>query len=106
MITLTEKAIEKIKEIAESEGLPLSIRIKILGSGCSGFQFDMTFEDKYSDMDETLKINEIQLIIDQMSFQYISGINIHYEEFTFGGGFKFSGGEIKSSCGCGNSYEF
>lgn len=107
MITLTSKAQEKIREIADSEGVKLIVRVKILAGGCSGFGFDMEFTDVVLDTDQSTDIDDIKIISDEMSSLYLDGIMVDYvENGVMGGGFKFSGGEIKSRCGCGNSVGF
>jgi iron-sulfur cluster insertion protein len=105
---LTEKAKEKIKEIAESEGIGhCSVRVKIVGSGCSGWTIEMEFDDRVSELDEIIKIdNDIQIIIDPLSYQYINDVKMDYEEGVISSGFRFSDGAIKGTCGCKSSYSF
>ena len=108
MITLTEKAVTKVKELSESEGIGhCNIRTKILGGGCSGYQFDLMFDDQISDSDEVLEQDGIKVVVDMLSYQYIDGITIDYiDNVVGGGGFKFFGGDIKGTCGCGSSVAF
>ncbi len=107
MIVLTDFAQEKIREIAESEGIEyLSVRAKILGGGCNGWIFDFIFDHQINDLDEVFEFNGIKLIIDQLSLQYLENITIDYLEETFGGGFKFTGSDIKNTCGCGKSVSY
>ena len=106
MIKMTEKAIKKFKEIAESEGLSNSIRIKVLGGGCAGFSFDMTFDEIINDMDEVIKQDDIQMIIDSLSYAYLENMEIDYIDLLVGGGFKFNSPDIKGSCGCGKSVAY
>ena len=104
---ITELAKEKIKEIAESEGIGhTSVRVKISGGGCSGHVFSMDFDNVPGELDETLLIDDIQVIIDPLSFQYVEGVKMDFKTTPLGSGFAFSDGEIKSTCGCGNSVEF
>jgi iron-sulfur cluster insertion protein len=106
MIYLTKLAIEKIKEFADGEGLPYIVRIKIIGGGCAGFTQDMLFDNKILDTDEQFDIEDVKLVIDQLSAQYLEDTTIDYIESQFGGGFKFINPNVKSTCGCGNSYSF
>lgn len=109
MIILTEKAINKIKEISDDEGIGhYSVRVKLLSGGCAGFSHDMEFDNSPLDTDEILNDEEygIRVLIDEMSSQYLDDVVMDYVESAFGGGFKFSGGEIKSKCGCGSSIGF
>lgn len=106
MITLTEIAQEKIKEIAESEGVKPIIRVSILGGGCASFQYNLDFETVPKDLDETFDINGITVVIDPLSAQYIEGTLVDYKEELISSGFIFISDKIKSSCGCGNSVNF
>src|SRR5271156_6369532 len=103
MIQLTDKAVSKIKEFAEAEGISLSVRLKVVGGGCSGFTNDMEFDDNISDLDEVIEQNEIKIVIDPLSFQYLDGSTIDFIDSQFGSGFKFLNPNVKGSCGCGSS---
>jgi iron-sulfur cluster insertion protein len=108
MITLTEKAIAKVKEIGEAEGIGhLTIRVSVKGGGCSGMTHDMEFSDQVSDLDEIIEIDGIKIVVDPLSFQYLENASIDYLDSPFGGGgFKFSSPDIKSTCGCGSSVSY
>jgi iron-sulfur cluster assembly accessory protein len=106
MITITDKAIGKLREFADAEGCTLSVRVSVNGSGCSGFSFALSFEDVVGENDEAFDVGGVKVIVDMMSAQYLGGITMDFHEGVFESGFKFSGGEIKSTCGCGNSVAF
>jgi iron-sulfur cluster insertion protein len=104
---ITEKAVKQVKEIADAEGIGYYIvRAKVLGGGCHGMTHDLTFDDQISDTDEVIELDGVKVIIDMMSFQYLENACIDYVESAFGGGFKFSSPDIKSSCGCGSSVTY
>src|SRR6266567_2385282 len=101
MITITEKAATKVKEIADAEALQgQGLRLRVVGGGCSGFSYDLYFEDQPTDMDETFQANGVNLYIDPLSFQYLDGTEIDYVEGLHGSGFKFSNPNVKGTCGC------
>lgn len=105
MLTLTDKAIQKLKEIADEEGISkLSVRIKIVGSGCAGFSYDMYFEDNQTSLDEIFSQDGVSLAVDPLSFQYIDGTEIDYVDGLITSGFKFNNPNITAECGCGNSF--
>jgi iron-sulfur cluster insertion protein len=105
MITLTDKATEKVKEIQGAEGLAgQGLRLRVIGGGCSGFSYDLFFDDEVGDMDETFECHGIPLYVDQMSLTYLSGTEIDYVEGLYGAGFKFNNPTAKSTCGCGSSF--
>jgi iron-sulfur cluster insertion protein len=105
MITLTEKAAAKVREIRDSENLGnQGLRLRVIGGGCSGFQYDLFFEDEVNDMDEQYESAGIPLYIDMISHQYLDGVEVDYVEGLHGAGFKFLNPNAKSTCGCGSSF--
>lgn len=106
MLTLTDLAKAKIIEIAEAEGLKPSVRVKIIGGGCAGFQYDMFYDDKPLDLDEVFKFGEVELIIDPVSSQYFENVEIDFLDAMINGGFKFNNPDATGSCGCGKSISF
>jgi iron-sulfur cluster insertion protein len=106
MVTITERAAEKVKEIATTENLPdQGLRLRVVGGGCSGFKYDLYFEDKITDMDEQFESNGVKLYIDPMSFQYLENTEIDYIEGINDSGFKFNNPNTKGTCGCGSSFQ-
>jgi len=105
MITLTEKAATKVKEIRDAESLGgQGLRLRVIGGGCSGFQYDLYFEDEINEMDEQYESLGIPLYVDMISHQYLQGTQIDYVEGLHGAGFKFLNPQAKSTCGCGSSF--
>lgn len=105
MISLTAKAAEKVREIREAENLgEQGLRVRVIGGGCSGFSYDLFFEDETTDLDQTFESAGIRVHIDMMSFQYLEGTEIDYVEGLHGAGFKFLNPSAKSTCGCGSSF--
>ncbi len=105
MLTITEKAAEKVKEIATAEDLfGQGLRLRVIGGGCAGFQYDLYFEEKITEMDEVFSDKEVKLIVDPLSYQYLEGTEIDYVEGVQGSGFKFNNPGVKSTCGCGSSF--
>ena len=106
MISITALAADKVKEIAESEGLQgQGLRLRVIGGGCAGFQYDLYFEDKPTDMDERFESNGVDLFVDPLSFQYLDGTEIDYVEGAHGSGFKFGNPNVTATCGCGSSFQ-
>ena len=105
MVSLTDKAAEKVREIAEAEGLHgQGLRLQVKGGGCSGFQYDLYFDEKPTDMDQVVDSHGIQLFVDPLSIQYLEGTQIDYVEGLHGAGFKFENPNVKGTCGCGSSF--
>lgn len=105
MISMTQLAADKVKQIAETEGLVgQGLRLRVVGGGCAGFQYDLYFEDSPTELDERFESNGVSLYVDPLSFQYLDGTEIDYVDGAHGSGFKFGNPNISGSCGCGSSF--
>lgn len=105
MITLTQTAVGKVKEIlGAQEPKPAGLRISVVGGGCSGFSYSMAFENEPGFLDKTYKFDELNVFIDQASLLYLDGAEVDYVESMEGSGFKFNNPQVKSTCGCGSSF--
>ena len=105
MIQLTEKAAEKVREIRTTEKIEenLGLRLRVVGGGCSGFSYDLYFDEKQT-TDKTFEIHGVNVVVDPMSLQYLIGTEIDYVDGLYGAGFKFGNPNVKSTCGCGSSF--
>jgi iron-sulfur cluster assembly protein len=105
MVTLTEKAIGKVKEILDTQDpKPAGLRIAVVGGGCSGFSYSMAFENTPNMLDKTYSYDGLKVFVDQASMLYLEGAEVDYVETLEGSGFKFSNPNVKSTCGCGSSF--
>jgi len=105
MINITARAAEKVLEIAGDEGLEgQGLRLRVIGGGCAGFNYDLYFEESPTSMDERFEDKGVQMFVDPLSFQYLDGTEIDYVEQLHGAGFKFSNPNVTSTCGCGSSF--
>jgi iron-sulfur cluster assembly accessory protein len=106
MVQLTEKAIGKVKDIMSSQSpAPGGLRIAVVGGGCSGFSYSMAFENQPNMLDKTYEFGELKVYIDQASMLYLEGAEVDYVETLEGSGFKFNNPHVKSTCGCGSSFQ-
>ena len=99
-IKFTDKAIKQINYLLSQKDNGVFFRIAIKGGGCSGFQYDFSFEKKPTE--EDLKFNNI--IIDKTSAGLLKGSEVDYAEELIGNSFKINNPQSKSSCGCGVSF--
>jgi iron-sulfur cluster insertion protein len=104
-LQLTPKAAEKVQEIRQLENIPeQGLRVRVLGGGCSGFTYDLFFEDEHGELDQTFVSHGVPIYIDMMSYQYLEGTEIDYVEGLHGAGFKFQNPQAQATCGCGSSF--
>ena len=104
-LLFTDNAANKVKQLIEEEGnADLKLRVFVSGGGCSGFQYGFTFDEVTNEDDTVLNKNGVQLLIDPMSFQYLVGAEIDYQEGLEGAQFVIKNPNATSTCGCGSSF--
>ncbi len=105
MITISQTAKTKIKDLLYEEGNPnLSLRTFVQGGGCSGFSYGFTFDEEMNEDDFQLPLDEFKVLVDAMSMQYLSGAEIDYKEDLQGSSFTIKNPHATSTCGCGSSF--
>lgn len=101
MITLTESAHNKIKDLLAEENNPrLRVRTFVQGGGCSGFSYGFTFDETVNEDDFEID----HMLVDAMSMQYLTGATIDYREELNGSQFVINNPGATSTCGCGSSF--
>ena len=104
-ITLTANAVAKVKEImAQQNPVPSGLRVGVVGGGCSGFSYSMSFENGAGMMDKVFDFDGLKVYVDATSLMYLGGAHVDYVETLEGAGFKFENPNVKSTCGCGSSF--
>ena len=104
-VRLTDNAVNKVREImATQDPLPAGLRIGVVGGGCSGFQYSMSFENQSGMMDKVYDFNGLKVFVDATSLMYLNGCTVDYVETLEAAGFKFENPTVKSTCVCGSSF--
>ncbi len=105
MVLITATAAAKVNEIRDAEAIEanMALRLRVVGGGCAGFSYDLYF-DEQAEVDRSLTIAGVKVIVDEMSLMYLAGTEIDYVEGLQGAGFKFNNPNVKSTCGCGSSF--
>jgi iron-sulfur cluster insertion protein len=104
-LLFTDSAAGKVKElIAEEKNPALMLRVFVTGGGCSGFQYGFTFEESAGEDDTRVEKNGVTLLIDPLSFQYLMGAEIDYQEGLHGAQFVIKNPNARTTCGCGSSF--
>lgn len=108
-LIFTDNAAAKVLSLIQEEGNPaLKLRAYVTGGGCSGFQYGFSFDEEVQ-ADDTIVAkaigeNTVQLLVDPLSFQYLSGAEIDYKEDIEGEQFIIRNPNAKTTCGCGSSF--
>jgi iron-sulfur cluster assembly accessory protein len=105
MVTLTPRAVDKVKEIQAAEGITaeMALRVQVVGGGCAGFRYDLFFDEARAE-DQTFEHAGVRLVVDPMSLGYLTGTEVDYVETLESAGFKFTNPNATQSCGCGSSF--
>jgi iron-sulfur cluster assembly protein len=107
MVTVTEKAAGKIRELMAEEpaGDVGVLRIAIQGGGCSGFQYALGFDRGPQDGDNEIEMHGVRVVVDPFSAPYLAGSEIDYVDALMGAGFAISNPNVTAACGCGSSFQ-
>ncbi len=104
-LVFTDAAARKVGSLIEGEGNPnLMLRVFVQGGGCSGLQYGFEFDEQLQDGDTLVENLGVRLLVDPMSFQYLSGAEIDYREGLDGAQFVIRNPNAVTSCGCGSSF--
>ncbi len=104
-ITFTSNAAGKVNEMITEEGDPnLKLRVYVTGGGCSGFQYSFAFDDQVGEDDMVVEKEGVTLLVDSMSYQYMVGATIDYQEGLEGARFVITNPNATATCGCGSSF--
>src|ERR1700678_4097632 len=105
VLVFTEAAAGKVGELIREEANPnLKLRVFVSGGGCSGFQYGFTFDEVTNEDDTALVKEGVTLLIDPMSYQYLVGAEIDYQEGLEGAQFVIKNPNATTTCGCGSSF--
>ena len=104
-IQFSQGAASKVKTLVEEEGNPrLKLRVFVTGGGCSGFQYGFTFDEDVADDDTIIEREGVSLVVDPMSYQYLAGAEVYYQEGLEGSRFVITNPNATTTCGCGQSF--
>jgi iron-sulfur cluster assembly accessory protein len=106
LVEVTESAAERIKALLDREGKLDShaLRMKVVGGGCSGLQYQLSFDDEVRESDTELERGGIRVLVDEKSALYLMGTQLDYVDTLTESGFKIHNPNAKSTCGCGQSF--
>jgi iron-sulfur cluster assembly protein len=105
LFTISDKAAAQVKMIQQKENKENSfLRVSVVGGGCSGLSYKLSFEDAAKDKDKIVEVANIRILIDSKSALFLKGTMLEFTDGLTGQGFVFTNPNAKSSCGCGSSF--
>jgi iron-sulfur cluster assembly protein len=108
MITMTEKAVKELKRIISSDpeaGPDASVRVQVVGGGCSGMSYKLGFEKQPpASSDKVFEKDGVRVLVDTKSLLYLTGTELDFSDGLNGTGFTFTNPNAKRTCGCGSSF--
>jgi iron-sulfur cluster insertion protein len=102
--SVSESAARRIAFLAAKEPKPVMMRVAVLGGGCSGFQYNFSFEEGRNDDDLLIERDGASVVVDSTSLELLKGSELDYVEEMVGSSFQVKNPNATSSCGCGNSF--
>jgi len=105
VITLTDHASVKVKELMDAEGVEdLALRVAVRPGGCSGFSYEMFFDTERAADDTETSYGPVKVVVDAASAQMLTGATLDYKDGLQGGGFSINNPNAQRTCGCGSSF--
>ena len=106
LVDVTPAAAERIKQLLDRDGKleTHGLRMKVVGGGCSGLQYQLCFDTGEGELDSTLELGGVRVIVDEKSALYLAGSTLDFVDTLTESGFKIINPNAKSSCGCGQSF--
>ena len=106
MITITDKARERLFQLRKEEGHSdhHNVRVSVKGGGCSGLMYDLDFDDKINEGDDVFEDKGVKIIVDKRSLLYLLGTTLEFSDGLNGKGFQFINPNATRTCGCGESF--
>jgi iron-sulfur cluster assembly protein/iron-sulfur cluster insertion protein len=105
VITLTDTAALKVKDLIEAEGEPdLALRVAVRPGGCSGFSYEMFFDSEVASDDVTVEHGGVRVVVDPSSAQLLTGAVLDYKDGLQQAGFSINNPNAQRTCGCGQSF--
>ena len=104
-IKVTEKAANRVKVILDGEGKTgYGLRVSVIGGGCSGMTYNMSFDNEQGEFDKVYDSNGIKVYCDLKSWLYLKGTEVDFSDDMLSGGFQINNPNAERTCGCGTSF--
>ncbi len=106
LLSMTDLAKTQLRSVLERQNKPNgALRVYVSPGGCSGFSYGMSLEEEPDADDAVIEYDDVRVVVDEFSAQYLQGAQIDYEDSLMGGGFQVRNPNAVKSCACGQSFE-
>jgi iron-sulfur cluster assembly protein len=103
-VHVTPKAVQKIREAFQREGVNGGLRLGVLGGGCSGLSYQFKFDVKARATDHIFRFDDVTVFVDPKSLVFLNGMTLDWHDSLIHSGFVFNNPHAKKNCGCGTSF--
>ena len=104
-ISVTKKAVQRLSAVMEAEGKKgFGLRMEVTSGGCSGMNYNMSFEKEQKEFDKVFESNGMKVFCDLKSYLYLKGIEVDFSNDILNGGFRINNPNAERTCGCGTSF--
>ncbi|MBI5545144.1 MAG: iron-sulfur cluster assembly accessory protein [Deltaproteobacteria bacterium] len=104
-ITIGDRAFERLQKLLDERKAPESgLRVAVKGGGCSGLAYALSWDNKPREKDRVFQRGQVRVFVDPKSYIYLVGTVIEYEEKLLQAGFKLTNPQVRTTCGCGESF--
>jgi iron-sulfur cluster assembly protein len=106
MIQATDTATSRLRALLEEEGKLAThrLRLKVVGGGCSGLRYELSFDDQMAEIDSEIEIGDVRIVVDEKSALYLVGSTLDFVDTLQESGFKIGNPNASNTCGCGESF--
>lgn len=106
ILDVTEAARDRIRDLLDKDGKldTHALRLKVVGGGCSGLRYELSFDDELGDADTTLETGPVRVVVDDKSALYLVGTTLDFVDTLQESGFQMQNPNAQNTCGCGESF--
>ena len=106
MIQVTDAAANRLEALLDDEGKLVThgLRMKVVGGGCSGLRYELSFDDELKEIDTEIEVGTVRIIVDEKSALYLVGTTLDFVDSLQESGFKINNPNASNTCGCGDSF--
>ncbi|WP_273149636.1 HesB/IscA family protein [Methylophaga thiooxydans] len=104
MITLTESAINRVRDMMTKRASGIGLRIGVVKSGCSGYSYALDYADELDNGDVILEQSDVKVVVNEEAMPLLEGMELDFVKEGLNQSFKFRNPNVTSECGCGESF--